>query len=343
MPGQLKPRLKPLSEQTIVITGATSGIGLSTARHAVKAGAKVMLIARNGEALERLERELAQAGGNVASHVADVADHAQLQAAADAALERFGTFDTWVNNAGVSTYGRLEQTPLDDQRRLFETNYWGVVNGSLIALPTLKKNGGALINLGSELSDAFLPLQGAYIASKHAVMGFTDALRVELLAERAPVSVTLIKPSGIDTMFVEHAKNHLDFQPRLPPPVYAPDIVARAILHAASHPVRDLYVGSAGRATVGLARVFPALFDRFASRAGVRAQRTGRELVEGDGLYSSASELRERSGHNGPVRETSLYTSAAKHRSMQAVLLTAGAALVAASVLAHRNGKLARH
>jgi len=338
----MRIRLKPLSEQTIVITGATSGIGLATARHAAKARANVMLIARNGEALEKLENELREAGGRVASHVADVADHAQLQAAADAAIAKFGGFDTWVNNAGVSTYGTLEQTPLEDQRRLFETNYWGVVNGSLIALPTLKKRGGALINLGSELSDAFIPLQGSYVASKHAVMGFTDALRLELLAEHAPVSVTLIKPSGIDTMFVEHAKNHLDFQPRLPPPVYAPEVVARAILHAASHPVRDLYVGSAGRATVGLARLFPSLFDRVVSRVGVQAQRTERELVKSDGLHASASELRERSGHNGPVRETSFYTSAAKHRSLQAALLTAATALLAASLLARRNGKLVR-
>ncbi|MCP3722952.1 SDR family oxidoreductase [Paraburkholderia sp. CNPSo 3272] len=338
----MRIKLKPLSEQVVVITGAISGIGLATARHAVKAGARVMLVARNGEALDRLDAELTQAGGEVAHHVADVADKGQLQSAADAAIARFGTFDTWVNNAGVSTYGRLEDTPLEDQRRLFETNYWGVVHGSLVALPQLKKNGGALINLGSELSDAFIPLQGAYIASKHAVMGFTDTLRLELLADHAPVSVTLIKPSGIDTMFVEHAKNLLDFQPRLPPPVYAPDVVARAILHAASHPVRDLYVGSAGRATVGLARLLPSVFDRIVSRLGVNAQRTDREKVKSDGLHETASELRERSGHNGHVRETSFYTNTARHRSLQTALLTGGAALLAASLIARRKSRLAR-
>jgi short-subunit dehydrogenase len=331
--------LKPLNEQTIVITGATSGIGLATARLAAKAGARVMLVARNGAALEKLEAEIIEAGGQAAHYVADVADMAQLNAAADAAVAKFGRFDTWVNNAGVSIYGKIEQTPLADQKRLFETNYWGVVNGSLVALPVLKQHGGALINLGSELSDAYIPLQASYTASKHAVMGFTDALRLELRAERSPVSVTLIKPSGIDTMFVEHAKNYLDFEPRLPPPVYAPDVVAKAILHAATHPVRELYVGSAGRATAGLARLLPSVYDRVMGRVGIRAQHSDNVRVDSDGLHQTASELRERSGANGPVRETSYYTRTMTQPGMQTLLLASGAALLTASMLARRRGR----
>ena len=336
----MRVTLKPLNQQTIVITGATSGIGLATARRAVHEHANVMLIARNAQALAQLDAELSGQGGRVAHYAADVADREALQAAADATIEKFGQLDTWVNNAGVSTYGKLEDTPLDDQRRLFETNYWGVVNGSLVALPFLKRNGGALINVGSEVSDAPLPLQGAYVASKHAVMGFTDSLRLELLSERAPVSVTLVKPSGIDTMFVEHAKKHVDFQPRLPPPVYAPELVARAILHAASHPVRDLYVGGAGRATVGLARAWPSLFDKVASRVGIGSQRTDHPLIPGDGLHQSASEIRERSGTHGRVRERSLYTGAMTNGPLKALAVTAGVALLTASVVARqRSGR----
>lgn len=241
---------------------------------------------------------------------ADVADENQLQAAADATVARFGGFDTWINNAGVSIYGRLEDVTLEDQRRLFNTNYWGVVNGSRVAIKHLRQSGGALINLGSELSDIAVPLQGAYVASKHAVKGFTDSLRLELKDERAPVSVTLIKPAGIDTLFVEHAKHYLDDEPKLPPPVYAPAIVAKAILHAAVHPTRDLYVGGASRAIAGFGRRAPRLYDAIASLVGVKAQLKGEPRESGDALYKSGGGLRERSGENGRVREFSLYTSA---------------------------------
>jgi hypothetical protein len=131
-------------------------------------------------------------------------------------------------------------------QRLFQTNYWGVVHGSLEAVKHMKtRGGGAIINLGSELSDHAVPLQGIYAASKHAVKAFTDSLRMELEKESAPIAVTLIKPAAIDTMFVAHAKNYMDKEPSLPPPVYAPELVAKAILYAAQHPKRDVFVGGA--------------------------------------------------------------------------------------------------
>jgi NAD(P)-dependent dehydrogenase (short-subunit alcohol dehydrogenase family) len=139
-------------------------------------------------------------------------------------MERFGRIDTWVNNAGISIFGRNEDVPLEDMQRLFQTNYWGVVHGSLEAVKHMKtRGGGAIINLGSELSDRSVPLQGLYSASKHAVKAFTDALRMELEKEGAPMSVTLIKPAAIDTMFAVHAKNYMEKEPALPPPIYAPE------------------------------------------------------------------------------------------------------------------------
>jgi short-subunit dehydrogenase len=127
------------------------------------------------------------------------------------AMERFGRIDTWVNNAGVGTFGRLEDISLEDHQRLFQTNFWGVVNGSLEAVKRMKlRGGGALINVGSEVSDAPVPLQGMYSASKHAVKAFTESLRMELQKEEAPMSVSLIKPAAIDTMFAVHAKNYMD-------------------------------------------------------------------------------------------------------------------------------------
>ena len=157
-----KAMLKPLDQQSIVITGATSGIGLATARRAARAGACVFLIARGETDLKALTEELQALGGRAAWAVADVADHAALAEAADKCVRLFGGFDTWVNNAGVSIYGAIRATSLEDQRRLFETNYWGVVNGSLVAAAHLRERegGGAIVNVGSILSDAPLPIQG---------------------------------------------------------------------------------------------------------------------------------------------------------------------------------------
>ena len=159
----VKPILKPLDQQAIVITGATSGIGLSTARRAARAGACVFLIARGEEDLKKLTEELQGQGARCAWAVADVADYDALAEAADKCRRLFGGFDTWVNNAGVSIYGNIRETTLKDQRRLFETNYWGVVNGSMVAVEHLRGRpaGGAIINVGSTLSDAPLPVQGS--------------------------------------------------------------------------------------------------------------------------------------------------------------------------------------
>ena len=145
---------------------------------------------------------------------------------AETALREFGGFDTWVNNAGTSIYGKVEDTPMEDQRRLFETNYWGTVIGSRIAATHLRRRGGALVNVGSVLSDRAVPLQATYCATKHAVKGFTNALRMELEADGAPVSVTLIKPAAVDTQLEEHARSLTGAEPLNPPPVYAPETVA---------------------------------------------------------------------------------------------------------------------
>ncbi|WOD16013.1 SDR family oxidoreductase [Paraburkholderia kirstenboschensis] len=320
-------KLKPVGQQVIVITGATSGIGLATARLAASKGARLMLVARDEEALTALARQLGDQGALVEYTVADVSNAEQLQAAADKAIARFGGFDTWVNNAGASIFGRCADVPIDEQKELFETNFWGVVQGSMIALAHLRQRGGALINLGSELSDIALPLQAAYVASKHAVKGYTDALRMELLEERAPVSVTLIKPSGIHTQFVEHARNHLDVQPKLPAPVYAPDIVAKAILHAAATPVRDLYVGGASAAMVTFARRAPNLYDRVMGRLGISSQRTQEPPHTAAGTSGGDGALRERSEQKRRVLESSLYTQASMY-PRQTALLAAGAAAV---------------
>lgn len=308
--------LKKLEDQTLVITGATSGIGLTTARMAAERGAKLVLVARNQEALHKLADELSADGTRVIYSIADVADETALRRAAEIAKANFGGFDTWVNNAGVSIYGKIADVAIEDQRRLFETNYWGVVHGSIIAAEHLRQSGGAIINIGSTLSDRAIPLQGAYSASKHAVKGFTDAFRMELEAENAPISVSLIKPAAIDTPYKEHAKNYLSVKPENPPPVYAPEAVAEAILHCAENPVRDVFVGAGGKALSFFGKYAPRATDKLMEMTMLDAQKS-ENPAEGNpkiGLYeSNDNRLNERGDYDGYVMESSLYTKAALH------------------------------
>jgi short-subunit dehydrogenase len=311
----MRPKLKPLKEQVVVFTGASSGIDLVTARMAAARGARVVLAARNEEALRGICSDIRAQGGEATYVVADVGKHEHVRRIADTARSQYGGFDTWVNGAAVSIYGRLEETSLDDHRRLFDTNYWGVVYGSLIALEHLRAHGGAIINIGSTLSDRAFPLQGAYAASKHALKGFTDAFRMETEESGAPVSVTLIKPGPIDTPYTEHAKNYLPNEPKNPPPVYAPEAVAEAILYACEHPIRDIMVGAGGRLISTFGRLFPRFTDRLMERTAFRAQHSDRPARPRDehNLYTSRDTGRERSRQGIMVFERSLYTRARLH------------------------------
>ena len=254
-------KLKPLDQQVIVITGPSSGIGLATALIAAQKGARLVLASRSENVLNELVQQIEEHGGEAIVVVADVGRRVDMDEVADAAIARFGRIDTWINNAGNSIYGRLDEVSEADHRRLFDTNFWGVVNGSLAARPHLRANGGALINVGSEVSDAAVPLQGMYSASKHAVKGFTDSLRIELMADKAPVSVTLIQPTAVNTPFPEHARNYMDKEPKLPKPQIDPTDVAEAILEAASKPTRDVKVGMMSKMNVATSKLAPKLAD----------------------------------------------------------------------------------
>ncbi len=304
-------RLKPLAKQVIVITGATSGIGLSTARAAAARGASLVLAARNEEALKAVTEDLSSKGAEVAYVCADVGREADVRAIAAVAVSRFGGFDTWVNNAGVTIVGAAAQTSMEDHRRLFETNYWGVVYGSLVAVEQFESQagGGALINVGA--ADVALPLEAAFSASKQAVKGFTEALRTELMAGHAPVSVTLIKPSGADTPGRDHARNLTGAPIAQPTGVYATPLVAQAILYAAEHRVRDLTVGSSGRLLALASQILPVLTDPFLAigvRLNARAAK-GADPARIDNLHHAGRDLRERAFQRG-VRESSLYATA---------------------------------
>jgi short-subunit dehydrogenase len=292
--------LKPLSEQVIVITGASSGIGLCTAETAARKGAKVVLAARSDRTLDEAVRRITAAGGQAIAVPCDVADREQVQNVARETIERFGRIDTWVNNAGLAIYGRLDEVSENDSRRLFDINFWGVVNGSLAALPYIKRYGGALINVGSEVSEAVVPMLGMYSASKHAVKGFTDALRLEIeRVDQAPVSVTLIQPTAVDTPFDEHAKNYMDKAANLPSPMIDPQQVADAILGAAVKPERDVKVGMMSKVNTFVAKNLPSIGDRMAAKQVKNLQRD-EPAPESEGtLYVPGEDGRTHGDHAG--------------------------------------------
>jgi len=306
-------KAKQVKDQVIVITGASSGIGLATAKEAAARGARVVLNSRDPVDLSRAVNEIREDGGEAAMHVGDVADRSAMESLADTAVAAFRRIDTWINNAGVSIYGEISEVDLQDARRLFETNYWGVVNGSLVAVEHLSVFGGTLINVGSVLSETGYPLQGHYSASKHAVKGFTDSLRIELERKNAPVVVTLIQPAAIDTPYPAHARNYLETEPKHQAPVYAPEVVADAILSCAEHPRRNLRVGGSARMYTSLEKVAPAIADRMKLSA-FDAQQTDRPGHRAGTLFAPVSgDLRVRGDYPGRVRSWSMYTKTALH------------------------------
>ena len=330
--------MKKLSEQTIVITGASSGIGLATARMAAQKGARVVLSSRNEPELQRIAQEINAAGGKAIAVAADVSNEADVRRIADRAVEAFGGFDTWFNNAGIGMYGRSLEIPLADQRRLFDVNFWGEVHGMRVAVEYLRRRGGTLINMGSVESERTVPLHGAYAASKQALKAYTDAVRMELEKEDAPVAVVLIEPAAIDTPFPQHAANYMDREADLPAPLYAPEVVARAVLRAAEHPQRKILVGGSGAGFAAAEKFMPRVADKMMEKQLFEQQQKEHAPITGDILYGPpAHEGQERGFNAERVHERSSLTWAAQNKGKAAVPLAMAAAAAVGGLLAWRS------
>ncbi|MFW2830263.1 SDR family oxidoreductase [Sphingomonas sp. ID0503] len=329
-------KLKPIEEQVVVVTGSSSGIGLATVRLAASRGAKVFLIARNEAALREAVQGIRAEGGDAAYATADVGDEAEVLAAAQTAIARFGRIDSWVNNAGVAIYAPLLDTPEEEHQRLFRTNYFGTVHGCRTAIRHLRENGGALVTVGSIAGDMPSPILGAYTASKHALKAYVESLRIEVRMAALPVSISLVKPSGIATPIAEHAANHLEGEARIPPPPYDPALVAEAILDCCTRRVREVTVGGVGRAQALFAQHFPALFDRLAPLVAPLLHTDTLPKTRTDNLAKVAADGEERSATE-VGKPFSLYTSAARHPGLLAAGLTATALLVYAGTRRRRG------
>ncbi len=282
--------LKPISEQVAVVFGASSGIGRETALEFARQGAKVVAAGRSQSALDSLQEDFGHLKAESIVCVADAADFAQVKSVAERAVGKFGRIDTWVHCAAVSIYATFENTTPEEFKQVIEVNLMGAVHGAQAALPHLRREGrGALIVISSVEGKVALPYQSAYSSSKHAIIGFLDALRLELQKEGVPISVTNVMPSSINTPFFNKAKTKLGVKPQPIAPIYQPSVVAETIIYAAQNPTRDIVAGGAGKMLNLVQKLSPALLDKMLIKSAFEGQKTDQEKSIGapDNLYKT--------------------------------------------------------
>ncbi|MDQ4130552.1 MAG: SDR family oxidoreductase [Actinomycetota bacterium] len=331
--------MKPLSDQVVVVTGASSGIGRESALLLAERGARVVLASRNREALETLADEIRAGGGECAVAPADVTSWRQMQDLAAQAVSAFGRIDTWVNGAAVSLYARVEDAEVDEIERVIQVGLLGYVYGMKAALPHLVASGGTIINISSIAAVRPIPLQAPYSASKAAVKAFGDALRLELEHDERGVAVTTILPASINTPFFAHARSKLGAMAGPFPPVYEPRTVAEAIAFCAEHPRRDVFVGGAAKLIALQQKLMPALTDWLLLRAKVFERQQTDRSPDGDIFFEASSGPGSSAGDFRPAIPVSPYTRYIELSRLRGTLpLLAGAAGAAFAVVRRLRG-----
>ncbi len=262
--------------QTVVITGASGGIGRATAREFAKRGARIGLIARGRTGLDAAAREVEQLGGKALVLPADVADHDQVQAAADRVEEEFGPIDVWVNVAFTSVFAPFTEIKPEEFRRVTEVTYLGSVNGLRTALSKMEpRDHGVIVQVGSALGARSIPLQSAYCGAKHAVNGVTSSIRTELMHKGSKVKVTVVQMPAVNTPQFSWVLSRMPNHPQPVPPIYQPEVAAQAVVFAADHPQRkQYYVGLSTALTITAEKFFSGLLDRYLAKTGFDSQQT---------------------------------------------------------------------
>jgi short-subunit dehydrogenase len=326
-----------VADQVAVITGASQGIGRETALLFGRRGASVVPAARNEVALKTLAAEIERTGGRAEPVVADVADYGAVERIAERAVERFGRIDTWVNNAAVSVYAHVDQLEPDEFDRIVRVNLLGQMYGSKVAATHMKRQTrGTIINVGSALSERAVPLQSAYVATKHGVAGFTEALRLELQESAPGIDVVLILPSSIDTPLFNFARSKIGVMPMPVPPVYEPAVVAEAIAHAAEHGGREIVVGGWGKLLIIGQRLSSTLLDRYMVQGhrAERQQETDRPDDRRDNLFEPSTGPGSTRGEFGEgAKQLSIYTRELELHPIRKRALTIAAVLAGIAVI----------
>jgi NAD(P)-dependent dehydrogenase (short-subunit alcohol dehydrogenase family) len=267
--------MQRLRRKSAVVTGASSGVGRAIARAFAREGARVGLIARNIDGLEAAAAEIRSSGGEALVLPLDVADAGAVERAADRVASEWGGIDIWVNDAMVSVFARADEITPDEFRRVTEVNYLGYVYGTLAALRYMRrKDAGVIIQIGSALAYRSIPLQSAYCASKAAIRGFTDSLRSELVRDRSKIALTMIQLPAVNTPQFDVVRSRLPDHPQPVPPIYQPELIADAVVHAALHPKREMWLGNSTIMAIIGQRIIPGLLDRYLSRRAWESQTT---------------------------------------------------------------------
>jgi NAD(P)-dependent dehydrogenase (short-subunit alcohol dehydrogenase family) len=260
-------------QRTIVITGASAGVGRATARAFARQGARIGLLARGRVGLEATRREIEQLGGEALAIPTDVANADEVENAASAVEDHFGAIDVWINNAMVSVFAPATQVTAGEFKRVMEVNYLGFVHGTLSALKRMApRNCGRIIQVGSALAYRGIPLQSAYCASKHAIQGFTESVRCELLHDRSHVRITMVQMPALNTPQFSWVRSRLPRKPQPVPPIFQPEVAASAIVWAADHYRREWYVGGSTLLAIVGNKIAPGLGDYYLAWQGYDAQ-----------------------------------------------------------------------
>jgi NAD(P)-dependent dehydrogenase (short-subunit alcohol dehydrogenase family) len=303
---------RALSQQVVVITGASSGLGRETALQLAQHGATMMVAARNGEALDSLCTEVDRLGGTATAVVTDVSEWSQVEALAGRAVDAHGRIDTWINCAAVSLYGTVSEVEVGEIDRVIDVILRGQIYGMKAALAVMQPAGtGTIINVVSALAVRSVPLQSAYCAAKAGIRGFAQSLRMELEHEQIPVYVCTVLPSSINTPLFEHARSRIGVKPKPVPPIYEPSVVAGAILAVAQRPQDEVVVGGGGKMITLVERFAPRLADQLLLGPGKAwsKQRTSQPAEGTDNLFTPSSGPGAVEGSFGSTaKSTSLYT-----------------------------------
>ena len=318
--------------QVVVITGASGGVGRATAHEFARHGARVALLARGAERLDGARCEVEAAGGEALAIPTDVADAAQVEAAAEQVEQTWGPIDVWVNCAMATVFAPVKQVEADEFKRATEVTYLGTVHGTQAALKRmLPRDRGRIVQVGSALSYRAVPLQAAYCASKFAIRGFTDSLRVELMHDRSNVGLTMVQLSAFNTPQFSWGRTHLSHQPQPMPPIYQPEVAARGIRFAAYANRREVWVGwPAYKAILGN-KLAPTLGDRILAKEGYGGQLTGKRVAKDrpDNLYQSPAGDFGTHGHfddRSRSRSPALWLTMNRNRLLGIAAIALGAA-----------------
>jgi short-subunit dehydrogenase len=330
-----------VSRRVVVVSGASLGVGRATARAFAERGYDVALLARAAESLDAAAAEADALGpGRVLALPVDVAEASQVESAAERVERELGPIGVWVNVAMTSVFAPVREYIADEVRRTTDVTYHGTVYGMLAALRVmLPRDRGVIVNVGSALAYRSIPLQAAYCGAKHAMVGFTDALRCELIHDRSNVKVTVVHLPAMNTPQFEQVRSKLAHQPQPVPPIYQPEVAARAIVRAAEHPRREYWIGVPTVAAIIGSRLIPGLLDRYLGRTGFLSQQTPEPADPGrpDNLWEPVpGDLGARGRFDDRAHPRSLQAWASVHRR---ALVAGTAAAAGALALAHRDAR----